>query len=73
MRLIVRVLKPRRTGRPLWPDLHCERAQGPFYGSYVVSTHKVPVSENTIRRILREERPDVIEICDKYNLQIWAG
>jgi alpha-1,6-mannosyltransferase len=29
--------------------------------------------ENTIRRILREERPDVIEICDKYNLQYLGG
>jgi alpha-1,6-mannosyltransferase len=29
--------------------------------------------EDIMRRILREERPDVIEICDKYNLHFLGG
>jgi glycosyltransferase involved in cell wall biosynthesis len=48
--------------------------RAPFYGSYrclYPTSYLYP--ENTIRRILREERPDVIEICDKYNLHYLGG
>ena len=48
--------------------------RAPFYGSYrCLYPTKYLYPENTIRRILREERPDVIEICDKYNLQYLGG
>jgi alpha-1,6-mannosyltransferase len=48
--------------------------KAPFYGSYrCLYPTKYLYPENTIRRILREERPDVIEICDKYNLQYLGG
>jgi alpha-1,6-mannosyltransferase len=48
--------------------------RAPIYGSYrCLYPTQYLYSENTIRRILREERPDVIEICDKYNLQYLGG
>src|ERR1700760_982701 len=48
--------------------------RAPIYGSYrCLYPTKYLYPENTIRRILREERPDVIEICDKYNLQYLGG
>jgi alpha-1,6-mannosyltransferase len=48
--------------------------RAPFYGSYrCLYPTQYLYPENTIRRILREERPDVIEICDKYNLQYLGG
>jgi alpha-1,6-mannosyltransferase len=48
--------------------------KAPFYGSYrcMYLTHYLQ-SDNEIRKILREERPDVIEICDKYNLHYLGG
>jgi alpha-1,6-mannosyltransferase len=75
MRLIVpgpedRVEQVGRYGR-----IYTVRApRAPFYGSYrCLYPTKYLYPENTIRRILREERPDVIEICDKYNLQYLGG
>jgi alpha-1,6-mannosyltransferase len=48
--------------------------KAPFNGSYrCVYPTQYLFPENAIRRILREERPDVIEICDKYNLQYLGG
>jgi alpha-1,6-mannosyltransferase len=48
--------------------------RAPIYGSYrCLYPTQYLYSENTIRKILREERPDVIEICDKYNLQYLGG
>ncbi len=48
--------------------------RAPFYGSYrCLYPTKYLYPENAIRRILREERPDVVEICDKYNLQYLGG
>jgi alpha-1,6-mannosyltransferase len=48
--------------------------RAPFYGSYrCLYPTQYLYSENSIRRILREERPDVIEVCDKYNLQYLGG
>jgi glycosyltransferase involved in cell wall biosynthesis len=48
--------------------------RAPFYGSYrCLYPTKYLYPENTLRRILREERPDVIEICDKYNLHYLGG
>jgi alpha-1,6-mannosyltransferase len=48
--------------------------RAPFYGSYrCLYPTKYLHPENTIRRILREERPDVIEVCDKYNLPYLGG
>jgi alpha-1,6-mannosyltransferase len=48
--------------------------KAPFYGSYrcMYLTHYLH-SHDVIRKILREERPDVIEICDKYNLHYLGG
>jgi alpha-1,6-mannosyltransferase len=48
--------------------------EAPFDGSYrcVFPTEYI-YPETRIRAILREERPDVIEICDKYNLHYLGG
>ena len=60
---------------------------GPHGRIYFVRAHQAPLNssyrciyptqylypENTIRRILREERPEVIEVCDKYNLHYLGG
>ena len=55
---------------------------------YTVSAHKAPSngsyrchlsdsvpapSPEHMRKILHEERPDLIEVCDKYNLQYVGG
>jgi alpha-1,6-mannosyltransferase len=48
--------------------------KAPLYGSYrCIYPTQYLYPENTIRRILREERPDVIEVCDKYNLHYLGG
>lgn len=48
--------------------------QAPFYGSYrCIYPTQYLCPEDTMRRILREERPEVIEICDKYNLHYLGG
>src|ERR1700761_2604531 len=51
------------------------RAQtAPFNGSYrCIFLNQYLSPHDTMRRILREERPDVIEICDKYNLHFLGG
>jgi alpha-1,6-mannosyltransferase len=48
--------------------------KAPFYGSYrcMYPTHYLH-ADDAIRKILRDERPDVIEICDKYNLHYLGG
>src|ERR1700733_13866069 len=53
---------------------HVRAPKAPFYGSYrcMYLTHYLH-SHDAIRKILREERPDVIEICDKYNLHYLGG
>jgi alpha-1,6-mannosyltransferase len=51
------------------------RAQtAPFNGSYRCIFLKQYLSpQDTMRQILRAERPDVVEICDKYNLHFLGG
>jgi alpha-1,6-mannosyltransferase len=46
----------------------------PFYDSYrCIYPIQYLCPEDTMRTILREERPDIIEICDKYNLHYLGG
>jgi alpha-1,6-mannosyltransferase len=48
--------------------------QAPLYGSYrVIYPIQYLCPEDAVRGILRTERPDVIEICDKYNLHYLGG
>jgi alpha-1,6-mannosyltransferase len=48
--------------------------KAPIYGSYrCMYLNQYLRPDNPIRKILREERPDVIEICDKYNLHYLGG
>ena len=48
--------------------------EAPFNPSYrCIYPRQYLHAETPIRRILREERPDVIEICDKYNLHYLGG
>jgi alpha-1,6-mannosyltransferase len=48
--------------------------KAPIYGSYrCMYPTQYLRPEDPIRKILREERPDVIEICDKYNLHYLGG
>ncbi len=48
--------------------------KAPIYGSYrCIYLNQYLRPEDPIRKIVREERPDVIEVCDKYNLHYLGG
>jgi alpha-1,6-mannosyltransferase len=75
MRLIVPAAESRVEQVGDYGRIYYLRApKAPFYGSYrcIYLTHYLH-ADNEIRKILREERPDVIEICDKYNLHYLGG
>jgi alpha-1,6-mannosyltransferase len=53
---------------------HVKARRAPFNSNYrmlLPSSYLYPGS--TIQRILKEEQPDLIEVCDKYNLHYLAG
>jgi alpha-1,6-mannosyltransferase len=55
---------------------HVAAPRSPFFDSrYRLLTPRVylPPFDGALRRILREERPDLIEICDKYSVNWLAG
>jgi alpha-1,6-mannosyltransferase len=48
--------------------------RAPFCDSYrCIHPTQYLYPETTMRKILRQERPDLIEICDKYNLHFLGG
>ncbi|MGC2403725.1 MAG: glycosyltransferase [Acidobacteriaceae bacterium] len=75
MRLIVpgaedRVEQVGKHGRIYFVRAHI----APLNGSYrCVYPIQYLCPEDTMRTILREERPDLIEVCDKYNLHFLSG
>jgi alpha-1,6-mannosyltransferase len=75
MRLLVpgaedRVEQVGKHGRVYFVRAHT----APLNGSYrCIYPTQYLCPQDTMRRILREERPDVIEICDKYNLHFLGG
>jgi alpha-1,6-mannosyltransferase len=75
MRLIVPGTEDRVEQVGSYGRIYYVRApEAPIYGEYrCMYPTQYLHRDNTIRRILREERPDVIEVCDKYNLHYLGG
>lgn len=75
MRLVVPGAEDRVEQVGSYGKIYFVRAHtAPLYGSYrVIYPIQYLCPEDTMRTIVREERPDVIEICDKYNLHFLGG
>ncbi|MEZ5399905.1 MAG: glycosyltransferase [Bryobacteraceae bacterium] len=75
MRLVVPAEKSRmehagRFGR----IYHVEAPRAPFSPSYrILYPHRALIPGGAVHRILTEERPDVVEICDKFTMTYLGG
>ncbi|MEZ5356760.1 MAG: glycosyltransferase [Bryobacteraceae bacterium] len=53
---------------------HVEAPAAPFSPSYrILYTHRALLPGGAVHRILREEQPDLIEVCDKFTMTYLGG
>lgn len=75
VRLVVPGREERREEVGDWGLIYYIRAaMAPLNSDYrVILPHRYLLPNSPILRILREERPDLVEVCDKYTLTYLAG
>ncbi|MGH9802039.1 MAG: glycosyltransferase, partial [Blastocatellia bacterium] len=55
---------------------HIRAPRAPFFDSryrLLMPTKYLPLFDGELKRILREEKPDLVEVCDKYSVSWMAG